>query len=98
MFKIIKKNKVLCGIWFINLLLLILLFLTASCASSTTHFTKISETEYMVVQKGQADVEVTKEGIVKITNPQSTLAGLWKNIKEILQAVGGRLQTSKEIK
>lgn len=91
-----KSDSLVVGFMFALLLLVIVLHCTG-CATSTTRFERISENEYIVSQKGQADVQVNEKGVVTITNPKSTLAGLWENMKEVLYAIGGRLQTTKEI-
>ena len=94
----IKKNIEKARLVFIICLILLIfsLFFTG-CATSTTHFERQSETEYTITQRGQADVEVKSDGTIKITNPQSTIGGLWEEVKDILKAIGGRFQPTAEV-
>jgi len=78
------------------LLIVGLLFVTG-CASSRIRFTRFSENEYEVVQKGTADVEVSEVGKIKITNPQGTLAGFWEEFKDLFTSIGSRISPNANL-
>ena len=79
-------------------LCLFLLLLSTGCATSRVTYKRVSINEYVVTQKGQADVIVDSTGKVEIKNPQSTIAGLCLEVKDIFKGLFSVVKPSLELK
>jgi len=80
-----------------KIMYLCLLLLSTGCATSRVTYKRLSADEYVVTQKGQADVIVDINGKIEIKNPQSTIAGFCLEIKDIFKSLLGRIETTADI-
>jgi len=77
--------------------LVLCLLLLTGCATSTVTYERHNADKYTVTQKGQADLIVDNTGKVEIKNPQSTIAGLCLEIKDIFKGLFSVVKPSLEL-